>query len=139
MRSNHTVESTQKQLQTKKENGKCKVSTFSFNQETSRKELTNMISIHEYPPSMVEHWAFKRFIVSLQPMFRFVSRNTIKSDILKIYDYERAKTMSLLDSNRSRIAITTNMWTSSNQQNGFMAITSHFIDDNWELQSRIIR
>lgn len=139
MRSNHTVESTQKQLQAKKESGKCKISTFSFNQETSRKELANMIIIHEYPLNMVEHWAFKKFVGSLQPMFRFVSRNTVKSDILKIYNYERAKTMSLLDSNRSRIAITTDMWTASNQQKGFMAITSHFIDDNWELQSRIIR
>ena len=56
-----------------------------------------MIIIHEYPLSMVEHWAFKGFVGSLQPMFKFVSRNTLKSDILKIYDYERAKTMSLLD------------------------------------------
>lgn len=84
MRSNHTVESTQKQLQAKKESGKYKVSTFSFKQETSRKELANMAIIHEYPLSMVEHWAFKRFVGSLQPMFKFVSRNTLKSDILKI-------------------------------------------------------
>ena len=98
-----------------------------------------MIIIHEYSLSIVENWAFKRFVGSLQPMFKFVSRNTLNRDILKIYDYERAKTMSLLESNQSRIAITTDMWTSSNQQKGFMAITSHFIDDNWELQSRIIR
>ncbi|KAH9679666.1 BED-type domain-containing protein [Citrus sinensis] len=107
MRSNHTVKSTQNHLQAKKESGKCKVSTFSFNQETSRKELANMIIIHEYPLNIVEHWAFQRFVGSLQPMFR--------------------------------IAITTDIWTSSNQQKGFIAITSHFIDDNWELQIRIIR
>ncbi|KAD4179836.1 hypothetical protein E3N88_28427 [Mikania micrantha] len=31
------------------------------------------------------------------------------------------------------------MWTSSNQKKGFMAITTHFIDDNWEIQCRIMR
>ncbi|KAK1411320.1 hypothetical protein QVD17_37868 [Tagetes erecta] len=47
--------------------------------------------------------------------------------------------MRILEKNASRIAITTDMWTSSNQKKGFMAITTHFIDDNWEMQSRIMR
>ncbi|KAF7812050.1 zinc finger BED domain-containing protein RICESLEEPER 2-like [Senna tora] len=41
--------------------------------------------------------------------------------------------------NPSRIAITTDMWTSSNQNKGYMSITAHFIDDNWQLQSRLVR
>ncbi|KAE8668026.1 pentatricopeptide repeat-containing protein [Hibiscus syriacus] len=47
--------------------------------------------------------------------------------------------MRLLEKNRSKIAITTDMWTSSNQKKGFMSITLHLIDDNWEMQSRIMR
>ncbi|KAF7821847.1 zinc finger BED domain-containing protein RICESLEEPER 2-like [Senna tora] len=31
------------------------------------------------------------------------------------------------------------MWTSSNQNKGYMSITTHFIDDNWQLQSRLVR
>ncbi|CAN6579011.1 unnamed protein product [Malus baccata var. baccata] len=98
-----------------------------------------MIILHEYPLSMVEHVGFRNFMSVVQPLFKVVLRNTIKSDILKIYDYERLKTMQLLDENKSRIAITTNMWTASNQNRGFIVITSHFIDDSWTLQSRIIR
>ena len=75
---------------------------------------------------------------TLQPLFKMVSRNTIKNDILKIYDYEKSKTMDLLGDNRSRIAITTDMWT-SNQMKGFMVVTAHFIDDSWALQSLVIR
>ncbi|TXG69528.1 hypothetical protein EZV62_004463 [Acer yangbiense] len=41
--------------------------------------------------------------------------------------------------NKGRIAITTDMWTCNNQRKRFMAITTHFVDNEWALQSRIIR
>ncbi|XP_050147522.1 zinc finger BED domain-containing protein RICESLEEPER 2-like [Malus sylvestris] len=119
--------------------GDGKVELYTFDQESARRALAQMIILHEYPLSMVEHVGFRNFMSVVQPLFKVVSRNTIKSDILKIYDYERLKTMQLLDENKSRIAITTDMWTASNQNKGFMVITSHFIDDSWTLQSRIIR
>ncbi|KAF1860147.1 hypothetical protein Lal_00033745 [Lupinus albus] len=31
------------------------------------------------------------------------------------------------------------MWTASNQNKGYMTFTSHFIDDSWVLQSRLVR
>ncbi|KAL4325625.1 hypothetical protein GQ457_11G026650 [Hibiscus cannabinus] len=47
--------------------------------------------------------------------------------------------INTLQNNDSKIAITTDMWTSTHQKKGFMAITAHFIDNSWILQSRIIR
>ncbi|CAA2976799.1 zinc finger BED domain-containing RICESLEEPER 2-like [Olea europaea subsp. europaea] len=98
-----------------------------------------MVILHEYPLSMVDHIGFREFLHDLQPLFKVPSRNTLKSDILKIYEYERAKNMIALEKIESRISITTDMWTSSNQKRGFMVITAHFIDDAWKLQSRIMR
>lgn len=130
----------QKKLKLEQYGGeKVKVVNFTFDQEVSRKELASMIIMHEYPISMVEHVGFRRYSASLQSAFKIPSRNTVRSDILKIYDYEKEKTMNLLKFNRSRIAITTDMWTAKNQKRGFMAITAHFIDDSWMLQSRVLR
>ena len=98
-----------------------------------------MIIIHEYPLSIVEHHGFRKFLGGLQPLFKVPSRNTIKSDIFKIYDFERQRTLKMLEKNTSRVAITTDMWTASNQKKGFMALTAHFIDQNWNMQSRIMR
>ena len=55
-----------------------------------------MIIMHEYPLSIVEHVAFRKFCSGLQPLFKMVSRNTEKSDILKIYKFEKSKIMNLL-------------------------------------------
>ncbi|KAF1894378.1 hypothetical protein Lal_00027137 [Lupinus albus] len=46
--------------------------------------------------------------------------------------------MTFISKNQSRFAITTDMWTASNQNKGYMAITTHFIDDSWVLQSRLV-
>ncbi|KAK2656262.1 hypothetical protein Ddye_009314 [Dipteronia dyeriana] len=124
---------------TKTKEGDVEIRTFKFDQDTTRRELVNMVILHEYPLSMVEHSGFHRFMGTAQPLFKIPSRNTLKCDILQIYDYERAKLKGLLEKNKGRIALTTDMWTSYNQRKGFMAITTHFVDDSWTLQSRIIR
>ncbi|KAL8470747.1 hypothetical protein ACS0TY_033349 [Phlomoides rotata] len=119
--------------------GKFSVGTYTFNEEIVRKDLASMIVLHEYPLSMVEHFGFRRFLSSLQPLFKVVSRNTVKNDIMKIYEFEKTKTMRIIEKNTSKIAITTDMWTASNQKKGYMAITAHFIDETWKLRSRIIK
>ena len=72
-------------------------------------------------------------MASLHPMFKLVLRNTLKSDILKIYDNEREKALKMMDKNRSRMTIITDMWTSSNKKRGFTVIITHFIDHTWTL------
>ena len=76
---------------------------------------------------MVDHIGFREFVSSLQPLFKFILRNTLKSDIIKIYDNERKKALKMTDKNGSRMTITIDMWTLSNKKRGFMVITAHFI------------
>ncbi|KAG4934327.1 hypothetical protein JHK87_048329 [Glycine soja] len=115
------------------------VVNYTFNQDAARMELTKMIALHEYLLAMVDHTGFRRFCNVVQPLFKVISCNTLKLDILKFYESERAKTMKLIQKNSSRIAITIDTWTASNQDKGYMTITAHFIDNNWNLQSRLMR
>ncbi|WCJ20036.1 Zinc finger BED domain-containing protein RICESLEEPER 2 [Euphorbia peplus] len=120
-------------------NGKVTLKAYSYNEELSRTKLATMIIAHEYPLSLVDHWAFRDFVESLQPLFKVVSRNTIRSDVIKIFEHEKSRTLATFEKNSSRFAITTDMWTASNQDKGYMVITAHFVDDSWKMQSRIIR
>lgn len=117
--------------------GKMKLGNYTFDQEISRRELANAIVLHEYPLSIVDHVGFRKFVGSLQPLFKMVSRNTIKSDILKIFREEKTKAYTMFEKLSSRVAITTDMW-SSKQKRGYMAITAHFLDRSWCLRSTII-
>ncbi|KAL0463390.1 UNVERIFIED_CONTAM: Zinc finger BED domain-containing protein RICESLEEPER 3 [Sesamum latifolium] len=122
-----------------KVNGTQELGTQIFSQEETRRELASMVILHDYPLSIVDHIDFRRYSTSLQPCFNMISRNTLKNDILKIYKEQRMKYYNLLKKLKCRIAITTDMWTSSNSNRGFMAVTAHFIDDHWILQSCILR
>lgn len=110
-----------------------------FNQEESRNELAKMVILHDYCLSIVTHIGFRKFVASLQHCFDMISRNTLRNDVVKIFHVQRSKCYKTLDKHSSRVAITTDMWTSSNNKKGFMAITRHYIDDSWILDSYILR
>ncbi|KAK8562151.1 hypothetical protein V6N12_049200 [Hibiscus sabdariffa] len=52
---------------------------------------------------------------------------------------EKEKNLSKLQANEGRIAITTDMSTADHQNRVYMAVTSHYIADEWTLQKRVIR
>ncbi|WJZ99646.1 hypothetical protein VitviT2T_018071 [Vitis vinifera] len=122
----------------KKGHGKVQIGGFTFDQEISREKLARAIILHEYSLSIVDHVGFREFATNLQPLFKMVSRNTIKGDIMKIYEVEKDKMISYLEKLQSRVAITIDMWT-SNQKKGYMTITVHYIDESWLLHHHIVR
>ncbi|RYQ99338.1 hypothetical protein Ahy_B07g087272 isoform B [Arachis hypogaea] len=133
-RQSSIVESLAKQAQVQKvnENG------FVFDPSKTRKCVTEMIVLHEYPLSCVDHHGLRRAFASIQPTFKMPSRNTVRKDILKMFGDEKLKLTLQLDENDSRVAITSDMWT-SNQEKGYMVVTAHYIDSSWKLQMRLLR
>ena len=107
------IRDMQQQVLIKQQNkvdGVMSINPYRYDQVKVGRNLACMVILHEYPLSMVEHIEFREFMSSLQPLFKVVLKNTLKSDILKIYDNEREKALKMMDKNGSRIAITTEMW-----------------------------
>ncbi|XP_031272245.1 zinc finger BED domain-containing protein RICESLEEPER 2-like [Pistacia vera] len=115
------------------------LSNYHLDQHAGRDDFANMIILHEYPLSMVDDLGFRKFCNTISPSFNIVSRRTIKRDIMKMYEVEKEKSMKMLSKNQSRVAITTDLWTASNQNKGCMTITVHFINDNWVLHNQLLR
>ncbi|CAN1760634.1 Putative AC9 transposase [Linum perenne] len=86
-----------------------------------------MRSLKNFSLSIVDHIGLKRYSCSLQPLFKVPCRNTIKKEILTLYEVTKIKIKRDLHENRGRIAMTTDMWTATNQKRGYMAITAHYV------------
>ncbi|KAM6560537.1 zinc finger BED domain-containing protein DAYSLEEPER-like [Cannabis sativa] len=76
--------------------------SFNIDPDLGRIKLAQMIVKHEYPLSMVEHSEFIEYLSTLCPMFQMVSRNTVTSDIMKMYKTEKEKCRQTLEKSRSR-------------------------------------
>ena len=129
----------QKLRLTKGEGGKVNLENVIFDQEKARRDLGLMICEHEYPLSIVDHSGFRRFCSSLQPLFKMVSRNTIRNDIVAMHSAQKEKMIIFFATFKHRVAITTDLWTAGYQKRGYMAVTAHYIYDSWNLKSFLMR
>ncbi|KZV17238.1 hypothetical protein F511_20769, partial [Dorcoceras hygrometricum] len=66
-----------------------------------------------------------------------ISRNTLVSDITKIYAQEKEKLKQVLASIQNRICLTSDVWTACTTE-GYICLTGHFVDENWKLNSKIL-
>jgi hypothetical protein len=121
------------------QDGTVTLEKYTFDQDVARKELALMIIVHEYPLSMVDHDGFRKFCAALQPLFKVVSRNTIRKDIIDMYEVQKQSMLKYFRNLSSRVAVTTDLWTANHQRKGYMAVTTHFLDDDWKLKSFLIR
>jgi hypothetical protein len=121
------------------QDGTVTIEKYVFDQDVARKELALMIIVHEYPLSMVDHVGFRKFCAALQPLFKVVSRNTIRKDIFTMYELQKENMVKYFRKLSSRVAVTTDLWTANYQKRGYMAVTAHFLDDDWKLKSFLIR
>lgn len=101
-----------------------------------REIMAKMIIVHEYPFTMVEHTWFNILCKALNPNFQKMSRNTIRNECLKVYESEKEKLKKVFK-NVDKISLTCDCWTSK-QTIGYMALTAHYVDSEWQLQKRVI-
>jgi hypothetical protein len=94
--------------------------------------------MHEYPFNIVDHEYFVEFIKSLRPSFPIKSRVTLRKELMGIFVEEKKKLYDYFKSVNCRFSATMDMWT-SNQNKGYMCVTVHWVDDNWNIQKRIIK
>ena len=85
------------------------------------RDQAKMFIAHEYPFSMIEHKWFSIFAKALNYKYQKVSRVTLKSDCVKVYQIENDNLKNMLK-NVSRVCLTSDNWT-SNQIVGYICFT----------------
>ncbi|XVF81312.1 hypothetical protein PTKIN_Ptkin15bG0145800 [Pterospermum kingtungense] len=93
--------------------------------------------MHNLPLLFVGYSGIKEVFTYLCDYAISISRNTTRSDILKLHKREKAKLKLLLNETPSRIYLTYDLWTSVTT-NGFICLTPHFVDKAWDLQKRVL-
>ncbi|GMI77349.1 DAYSLEEPER [Hibiscus trionum] len=96
-----------------------------------------MLVVDELPFAFVEREGFIEFCQTINPLFSVPSRTTATRDCYALFIEQRNQLKYSFKSLNSRVSLTTDTWTSS-QNLSYMCLPAHFIDDDWNLHKRII-
>lgn len=133
-----SLESTTQQNLVNSSEASGQLVAIGFNQDACRKATAKMIVLDELPFTFVERPGFTHFCEIAVPKFVIPSRTTITKDIVQMYVNEKAILMSLFSKSKQRLCLTTDLWTATTTSISYMVITAHFVDENWDLQRKII-
>nr|GMD45581.1 zinc finger BED domain-containing protein RICESLEEPER 2-like [Ipomoea batatas] len=98
----------------------------------ARELLASAVIKHDLPFSFVEYDGIRKWQKYLNPDVPSISRNTLVSDITKIYFQEKEKLKQVLANIKNRICLTSDVWTACTSE-GYICLTGHFVDENWKL------
>lgn len=113
------------------------IKRFKYDRDKALDELVRMIVLHELPFRIVEYVGFRRFVASLNPAFKLMSRTTIRDECIAEFNRQKTQLLEVLKNLNSRVSLTADLWT-SNQELGYICVTCHFVDNKWNLHKRII-
>ncbi|GJR77892.1 zinc finger BED domain-containing protein RICESLEEPER 2-like protein [Tanacetum coccineum] len=108
-----------------------------LDQDMYREKMAIAIIKHNYPFSYVEHEATRNLHRFLHRDANPISRNTAKEDVLGIYKREKSNLKKELEKVSSRICFTSDLW-SSITSDGYMALTAHYVDEDWVLRKKVL-
>ena len=94
------------------ENGQMGLAASKFDPDIFRELWTAAIIMHDLPFQFVEYEGIRTALSYARSEIKPMSRNTCKSDILKMHSKEKVKVKSLLESIPSRISLTSDLWSS---------------------------
>jgi len=98
-------------------------------QMVSHELCANLIIQHGLPFNFVKYEVLRTWITYLNFDACLVSRNTIKSDVLKIHMKERSILKEEFRKIRNMICSTYDLWTSLTIK-GYIALTTHYVNTN---------
>ncbi|WVZ77240.1 LOW QUALITY PROTEIN: hypothetical protein U9M48_025128 [Paspalum notatum var. saurae] len=107
-----------------------KLETWNFDPESLRVAFSEMIIEDELPFAFGEKSGFRKFMALACP-------RTCTRDTVALYFEQKAKLKIFLQHHCQRVSLTTDGWTSQ-QQDSYMTVTAHFIDNDWCLHKKII-
>jgi len=108
-----------------------------FNQDQTIIALSKMIIIDEIAFKFVENEGFRKFMEDAQPKFKIPSRVTTARYCMHVFNDEKEKLKHVLSANKQMVSLTMDTLTSIQNMN-YKCVTTHYIDEWWELNKKNI-
>ena len=117
---------------------KITIEFWSAEMHKAKHELfVNWVITDQQPFTIVSNLSFQKFLSSIQPRYKLPSRNTLKEMIMDKFKAAQTEVLNYLQLSTSKVSLTIDMWTSISAL-GILAITVHYINDNWQFEHFVL-
>jgi hypothetical protein len=117
--------------------GSMSISSSKFCPNKFKELLVASVIKHDLPFRYVEYKGIREMIKYLNPDASLISRNTLKAYLKILHLMDKQKVKFMLNGCFGGICLTSNLWTSFTTD-GYICLTTHFIDKNWVLSKRVL-
>ena len=101
--------------------------------------IGEMIAVDLQPFSVVEDLGFNRLLNNMCPNYRVTSRKYIKDNIVTDIHHKVKNMIQEEINNATFMSFTSDGWTASTANTSFLSLTAHWIDENYEQTTFILR
>ncbi|BAF17993.1 Os05g0521800 [Oryza sativa Japonica Group] len=114
------------------------VRSWEYDPMVARESLVRLIARQDLPLNFGESPAFEHYIQqSHNPRFKAVSRQTSTRDLENVYHKEATALKELFSTCTFSVSVTSDIW-SSGAREDYLSVVVHFVDDDWQLQKRVL-
>jgi len=117
--------------------GKARLKAWVLNFHEARESIAKIITIDELPFGFVKNVGLRLMMSIYCLSLNVPSCITVARDICHLYVEERVKLKEYLTHSCQRVCVTTITWTSYQRIN-YMLITTHFMNNDWKLDKKIL-
>lgn len=101
-------------------------------------ELLNLFTMDYQPFSIVNDVGFRNFVSALNPAYTLPNRQTISKSLIPLAYEKCLNSCKEKVKNITHACLTTDCWTSLNNES-FIGVTIHYINENFELKSVLLK
>ncbi|CAH1769052.1 3120_t:CDS:2, partial [Entrophospora sp. SA101] len=101
-------------------------------------KLIKWIIFDQQPFDVVEDKCFVDLVSELDSRYRLPCHQTISSWIESIFKKQKIVIKKMFNDFSHRVSLTTDAWTSTTTNQGYLGITAHWIDDSWRMKKILL-
>jgi len=109
-----------------------------YDHKVDREMTSEIIIYHDMPFRYVEYEKVRARDKFLNPDCKPICRQTAALDVFKRFEIEKAKLIDVFAKHNGQVCLTADLWSSRSTVTGYICVTSHYIDESWRLNNKIL-
>jgi hypothetical protein len=101
-------------------------------------KLTQWVAADLQPFTIVEQEQFRELVHTLDPYYNLPCRQTLKEEVNLLFSQRKSNIKSEINNLTSKVALTTDIWSSTYNNTAFLGITMHCITNDWKIKKCLL-